>query len=289
MSQSQAPLDRFRRPEHTGENRCQPCTVVNLVLAVALAGAVAVVAVELAVGVFALSLAVIYLRGYLVPYTPTLTTRYLPEPVLRALGKEPAPEGAYTDTTWDAVEKLRDQRENAVDVDQFLLDIEAVRPAPGDDEREYLLTDTFGQRVAAHAEEREPIESAAIAALFDADVADVTRKDREYPAYEVGVRIRKWPSEAALRSDVATHRAMDEWTERWHDVPVEQRSEILELLRTCHTACPDCGGPLSETSETVESCCVNIDRYAFRCEDCGVHLRESGSPTELDGKGLTGS
>lgn len=289
MSQSLSLLERLRRPEHTGENRCLPCTVVNVVIAAVVSGAVAVVAVPAAVAVFALSLVAIYLRGYLVPYTPTLTTRYLPEPVLQALGKEPTPEHAFAETTWDAVEKLENERENSVDVDDFLLDIEAVEPADEADDRKYRLTEAFGERVETHLEAVDALDEDTVAALFDADVDDVTEKDREYPAYEVGFRIRKWPSETALRSDVATHRAMDEWTERWLDVPVDQRAEILELLRTCHTACPDCGGALSETNETVESCCVNIEKYAFRCTDCGVHLRETGSPTELDGKGLTGA
>ncbi|MFB6159704.1 MAG: hypothetical protein ABEJ61_00830, partial [Haloferacaceae archaeon] len=34
-------FDRVRRPEYTGENRCVPCTVVNLVIAAALALVVA--------------------------------------------------------------------------------------------------------------------------------------------------------------------------------------------------------------------------------------------------------
>lgn len=81
--------DTLRQPEYTGENRCPPCTAVNLLIATALgwllsrksklAGSIAV----------ACSIAVIYLRGYLVPGTPELTTRYLPPSVLRRFGKSP--------------------------------------------------------------------------------------------------------------------------------------------------------------------------------------------------------
>lgn len=64
-------IDALRRPEHTGSNRCWPCTAVNIafVFVVALvsfrrerrlAGVVAVVA----------GLVAIALRGYVVPYTP---------------------------------------------------------------------------------------------------------------------------------------------------------------------------------------------------------------------------
>jgi len=285
MSQSRAPLDRVRRPEYTGENRCQPCTVVNVVLAAVIAGGLALVAVELGVVAFALSLAVIYLRGYLVPYTPTLTTRYLPEPVLQALGKEPAPEPAYADVTWEAVEKLDAERERGVVTDVFLDDVDAVEEAG----EKKTLTPAFREYVDAYLDSLadESVTEETVAALFDADPADVTRKDREYPAYEVGIRIRKWPSETALDADLAANAALAEWTERWATVPVEQRAEILALLRSAMDTCPACGGHLSETSDTVESCCVTVDRYAYRCEDCGVHLREHGDPTELSGKGLT--
>lgn len=287
MSQSRPLLDRLRQPEYTGANRCQPCTIVNVVLAGAIAGGLALVAVELGVVAFALSLAAIYLRGYLVPYTPALTTQYLPEPVLQALGKEPAPEPADRDVTWEAVEKLEAERERGVVTDVFLQDVDAVEETDG----EMVLTPAFREHVDAYlgALADESITEETIATLFDADPEDVTRKDREYPAYEVGIRIRKWPSEAALTVDLAGNAALAEWTNRWATVPVEQRAEILTLLRSARQSCPVCGGHLSETNDTVESCCVNIDRYAYRCEDCGTHLREHGDPTELSGKGLTGS
>jgi len=41
-------------------------------------------------GVFIASVILIHLRGYLVPGTPTLTKRYLPDDVLQLFGKEPA-------------------------------------------------------------------------------------------------------------------------------------------------------------------------------------------------------
>lgn len=288
MSQSSVLLDRLRQPEHTGENRCQPCTVVNVVIAAAVAGVLALVAVEAGVVVFALSVLVIYLRGYLVPYTPTLTAKYLPEPVLRALGKEPEP--ASADRAWRAIEKLEREREANVVVDRFLLNAGAVEHADTES-GDLRLTDRLKERVDTRLAElgEEPVTTERIAALFDADPAEVSRKDREYPAYEVGIRIRKWPSDAALKADIATDAALTESTDRWGTVPVEQRMEMRALLRTCRTDCPMCGGDLIETSETVESCCVDVDRYAFRCEVCGVHLAEHGDPTELSGKGLTGS
>ena len=80
----------LRNPEHTGENRCVPCTVVNVVISAAVA---LVVGVALAV-----CLAAVYLRGYLVPGTPTLTTRYLPDRVLALFDKGPRVAGGPSAT-----------------------------------------------------------------------------------------------------------------------------------------------------------------------------------------------
>jgi len=278
MSQSRSLLDSLRRPEHTGDNRCLPCTVLNGVIAIALGGVASLVSVELAVATVGCCALVIYLRGYLVPYTPTLTARYLPASVLQALGKEPASRATHT---VDVVERLETHREDAVDTRAFLRDTDVIQTDTG------KLTAGFSTRVDAQLAALDAVDAETVATLFDADSVDT--EDRAYPAYKVGVRIRKWPSEPALRTDVATHRALSEWTDRWLDVPTEQRIEILTTLRTSRSECPACGGPLTETSETVESCCVNVERYAVRCEDCQTHVREYGDPTERSGKGLTGA
>ncbi|MFY4816452.1 hypothetical protein ACOJIV_27820, partial [Haloarcula sp. AONF1] len=82
------PLDRLRRPEYTGANRCLPCTAVNVCIAVGAAlAAGGLVGPGLGAGVFVASLAAIWLRGYLVPGTLELTKRYLPERALRLFGK----------------------------------------------------------------------------------------------------------------------------------------------------------------------------------------------------------
>lgn len=84
-------VETLHQPEYTGENRCEACTVVNAVIAAGIAAIVArksKLAAAIAVGI---SGALIYLRGYLVPGTPTLTKRYLPPSVLRLFGKEPEP------------------------------------------------------------------------------------------------------------------------------------------------------------------------------------------------------
>jgi hypothetical protein len=274
-------LDRVRRPEHTGENRCWPCTGVNVVLAAVAAGVVATRAVALAAVAFALSLSVVELRGYLVPYTPALTARYAPASVLRAFGKDAGEPAA------DLRADLADRRARAVDVDEFLTDRGVVASAGAEAANRLRLTEDFAADLRGRLAglEAADVDEAAVAALFDAD--DASGVDRDYPAYEVGVRVRKWPSAAAVRTDVATHRVLAESAPGWAEVPVDQRATVFGRVRRLLPACPDCGGRLAETSESVESCCIDVEKYAVRCEDCGTHLREYDDPTRVADKGLT--
>jgi len=298
-------IDRVRQPEYTGENRCIPCTAVNVAIAAVVGIAVAVVtAVELGAVLVALCLTVIALRGYLVPGTPELTRRYFPDWLLAAFGKapeagensgwEPAanPDEAADDADWETVEKVRHHRDEAVDVEDLLVAVGAVEPV--DDE--YRFTDDFGAAVdellgtlrdgTSSGEHAVPLDRETLAGLFDATPGEISYKDRDYPAIKVGVRVRKWPGPASLLADVAAHGALDARTPRWSEVPFEQRLDALEALRSFHDTCPSCGGALRETTETVQSCCLSVDVIALACEGCGEQLVER-EPSSASWKKLT--
>lgn len=263
-------LDRLRQSEYTGENRCTPCTVVNLVIAVGVSGGVAVVAPPLGGAVFALSLLSIYFRGYLVPGTPQLTKRYMPDRLHRLFGTHPLddePEFEYLD-------ELEAERENAVDQESFLQSHGVVEVT--DDGSEYVFTESFEAAVDRHTDRAtaDVGEYAVVAEIFGVDPDAVEPQDREYPAVKIDIRIRKWPSEAAVITDVATHLAIAEFTDEWTDVPPSQRYEILEELRGYHDHCLACGGPVEFSHDVVESCCGHHEVKTYACADCGQHLRE---------------
>lgn len=69
-------LDRIREPAYTGSRRCWPCTVLNSSLLSVGVLFVGVVVSWLAATVLAVVGAlVIWLRGYLIPYTPAFAPR----------------------------------------------------------------------------------------------------------------------------------------------------------------------------------------------------------------------
>jgi len=265
-------LSRVRRPEYTGENRCLPCTVVNAIISAFLALIAAVVAWEastqqlgLAAGVVVLGVgaASIYLRGYLVPGTPTLTKRYFPERLLDWFGKAPEtrPPDAESDLDPEAVlVSLGALEETADGTDLRVTDefrtawYDAIDDADGDD-----------------ASRRRLLE------LMDVDVETVAFEEYgdAFQAYADDVPLGTWESEAAFRADLGAATVLSErWTD-WDERPVHQRDQLLSGLRLFIDRCPDCGAVPRFGTETVESCCSTHEVAAVECEDCGARLFET--------------
>lgn len=281
--------DSIRQPEYTGENRCLPCTAVNAVIAVGVSAVIASAVVWAGVLFFALSVLVIYLRGYLVPGTPTLTRKYLPERVLGAFDSHPQPRKTTDTPEWDAIERHRQRKQRSVDPEQYLLDGGVLESAADGDsthtaESEYELTDSFARRIR---EERETLaeeqlwwhngdtgfDEETLSELLDVKPESIRLQNEEYPSFRVNARIRQWPSSSALRADVTTDRALSATLEDWKSVPLEQRLRILSVLRAFRTRCP-CGGTLTETTDTIESCCRSGNVIALTCEHCGDSILE---------------
>ncbi len=91
-------VSQLKQDAYTGENRCEPCTIVNVTIAVGISIVLAFVSEPLSVVVFTLSLGTIYLRGFLIPGTPKLMKRYFPDRVLQWFDKE-APQSPQTKST----------------------------------------------------------------------------------------------------------------------------------------------------------------------------------------------
>jgi len=266
---------RLRRPEYTGENRCTPCTIVNLVIAVVAAGAIveaavvldagAPVAVAVGVAAFVVFVASIYLRGYLVPGTPTFTKTYFPDWLLRRFDKRPVPTGEGTD---------------AIDIEAYLRRVGALEEcAVGDD---LCLTPSFEagwrERIDDVRDEEALRRELANVLDVDVDLIDWTEYGDALVAWVGEVEVGQWESDAAFLADLAAARELRGRDGSWSTIDVDQRGSVLNGLRLFLDECPSCTGPVVFQEETVESCCRSVDVIAVTCEECGARLFEAENP-----------
>jgi len=241
--------DRLRRPEYTGENRCLPCTAVNVCLTL-VAAAVVTVALTPLGGLVVLTggLGAIYFRGYLVPGTPALTVRYFPPWLLELFGKD------------------LELRETLQPVEGV-----AVRATPEGGR----LAETFA------SEWHDRIEAMRADGVSDGDVATLLGVDEASnvgeAAYVVDGGLRRWLSESALLADAAAAAALAErGGDEWASLEPDERVATLRDLRKYLGYCPLCGGNLDdEETETVETCCTESERVLMAtCVDCDIRLIE---------------
>lgn len=277
-------LRRWQDPEYTGANRCLPCTIVNSVIAVALAGAVGgagivwATATVAAVGaglVLLVSAASIYFKGYLVPGTPTLTKRYFPPWLLDAFGK--APQAGANASATERGPGATEEPPEEIDLEEVLVGAGALEPCQGG--ADLCLSDSF--REAWHdqmdAVEDSDVGRERLPAILDIDAADVTVEDHgeAFRARVDGQYVGTWESRAAFVADIGAADVLSEWLDDWDEMPVAHRGQLLNGLRLFLVTCPDCGGDLAFGTDTVESCCTTREVAAVSCEACETRLFES--------------
>lgn len=266
-------IGRLRQPEYTGENRCIPCTIVNLVIAatIAIVGAGLLyvsnygtgLALIIGLGVFGIAAGVIYLRGYLVPGTPWFTRTYLPDRVLRWFDKHPI-----------------EPRDGEFDTEAFLKGLDAVEECVDVDD--LCLTDDFRAawqaRIADLHDEDTSREDLAGILGIEPERLEFTDHGDAFTARANGRQIGQWESYAAFLADVAAANEFRARYAGWASVGVERQGEILNGLRLFIEECPSCGGRVELAEDVVRSCCRSIDVIAVTCQDCEARLFEAEQP-----------
>jgi hypothetical protein len=264
-------VEEFRRPEYTGENRCVPCTVANVAIAVVVSTAVGVVAAPLGLLLFAVSLAAIYLRGYLVPGTPELTKRYFPDWLLAKFDKDPRMDRP-------ASERDAEPEPDALDAERVLRNAGAIVV---DDRRDDVVLDpaferSWFERMDRLDDTRTDVdELAELLEIDDPDRLGLEWHGDAVVAYLDDRWIGQWESRAAFVADLAGARELDARYDGWSAMSLAHRSEVLGGLRLCLDRCPACGGAVTIHQDVVESCCRSKDVVAATCERCDARLFEA--------------
>ncbi|WP_281193554.1 hypothetical protein [Halorubrum sp. F4] len=271
----------LRDPRYTGANRCLPCTIVNLVIAVALAVAVATVSVGWALATFAAAAMTIGVRGYLVPGTPTLTKRYLPDRVLAWFDKGPERGGVASGPA--AENGAADHAVVADDGEPFdpvtaLVEAGVLLDDPVADD--FVLEERFHDawrreaRTLADADTDEEV-LADFLEVDDAESVALVDRGRAYAAYIEDEPAGRWESRQAFLADLAAAAVLDDRWDGWSELPTAGRSELLGSLRLFVETCPTCDGSVTLDTTVVESCCRTYDVLAATCDACDARLFEA--------------
>jgi hypothetical protein len=288
-------IERLRKPEYTGVNRCIPCTVVNLGLAFGAAVAVQVavvltrgeasVAILGSLTVLSVSVAAIYLRGYLVPGTPWLTATLFPDWLLRRFDKRPERGvpvwgSVHDDPIGDGFDAEATLAEMGVASGDAQADGGTGEDRTPTDDRG--LTDeflsTWRDRVADARRGDAPRTDLARVLDVDPDDLSVTGQGDVFEAHVDGRQIGEWNSRAAVLADVATAAVLDERTGAWDDLAVGERGRVLRAVRARLDHCPACESEIERGRAVGESCCPHVEVVRATCRSCGARVFERERP-----------
>ncbi|WP_254767939.1 hypothetical protein [Salinilacihabitans rarus] len=263
-------VDAVRRPAYTGERRCWPCTALNVALLAVACAAVAPWSPPAALALAVVGAAGIWLRGYLVPYTPRFAPRIaaaLPGDVF-AGEKTPAATGSLSGSGPDGDDEDVGRR--------LFAELRRAGVLEGDDEA-VALSDEFRRRwAAATADLREAsldeLER-TVAEIAGTDGVDAfAGETRTYVAVPT-------PSGTAYLSQhvaIAEAAAVLALRDVAPGMDADLRVAAADPLRMFLERCPVCDAAVVETDP--KACCGSVrdprtlPEAVLACPECDVRL-----------------
>ncbi|MWV64827.1 hypothetical protein GRS48_08325 [Halorubrum sp. JWXQ-INN 858] len=251
-------LDTLRRPAYTGENRCWPCTAINLVLVAVVAVLAGIVTAPLAPIVLLGGGLLVYLRGYVVPGTP----RFAP----RIVDRLPFDVGPDEHVESDSIAA-------STDPEALIAALSAAGVLVAGEE-DLRLTDDYREAFESRTTDLRALSDPALAertaAVAAGDPDAEVHGNRILLAGDRDV----WLSRTVAIAETAAAETLAEF-----DVAPELRAPAAEPLRTFVRTCPVCAGDVSET--TLRNCCGGPGtthrkphRPVLACEDCSAVVFE---------------
>ncbi|SDM43379.1 hypothetical protein SAMN04487949_1643 [Halogranum gelatinilyticum] len=270
-------FETLRKPEHTGDARCWPCTAVNSAFVLGLAGVVGRRWKPAGVAVLLFGAAAIALRGYVVPYTPQFAPRLVePLPVdfktdeprsdsFSTVTVERAGDGETVDETDETDETDAEEADTADDEPETPPDSDSLTALDADgaqvmgalleagiivDDGEMVVpTDEFVEAWESTMAELRGLDDAAFAAA----VADAAPFEAEGAVDDGWVVVEGQGQAVHLTRAIAIAETAAIRVMADHDVPESVRVDAAQPLRMFLEHCPKCGGVVEET--TTAACC----------------------------------
>ncbi|AXR76158.1 hypothetical protein [Natrarchaeobaculum sulfurireducens] len=294
--------EKLHQPEYTGENRCEACTVVNIIIAGVIGAIISRKSKLAGIASIGVSLLLIYLRGYLIPGTPTLTKRYMPASVLQLFGKDSEPKIRNGLTTSDnsSLETSNTSSTTPSTTNNDTQDDSDTMKMPTESPEEYFISmgaveecENKDDLCIAEAFESEWVEEISdlsngdftaedVAAALDLNIENdefTIQEDDQTRRLKRDKRVvGQWPSEAALIADVASSRILRSRDEDWDKYKPDKKGELLNGLRLFLDTYPTTEGEIVLSEETVESCCSTHEVIVAVCEDTDERIFEHPMP-----------
>lgn len=269
----------LRRPAYTGANRCLPCTLLNVAIVLIVVALLLQISPEAAVVALFAGITATYLLGYVVPGTPTLTKRYLPDRVLDWFGNPSeastnAAPGRQTTPDTPGMEGGTVGLDG-VTVEATLLDAGALDPCR--DRVDLCLDGEFRRAWDRELRNLPPDPMVDLTLLVGSQHVDDATLDTDEPPVTLRIgenQVGWWPSYAAFRADVAGAQVLSQRVFDWESYEFAERASILAGLRLWLERCPDCAGYVILDAEPVRSCCSDQEVLAMRCTNCDTRLLE---------------
>lgn len=235
-------LDRLRRPAHTGENRCWPCTVLNLLLAAVVGAVLSARSRLVGLVAFGVSVLAIALRGYLVPGTPRVAPRLVdPLPIDFGHGD---PGGSRAGNEEGNGQLTAPDSSDPEQLLGALLEAGVLVPEDEDLRLDGEFRGAWRERMGKLRECSTPELAARAARAAPGDVAGHAEGDRVLLAGDRDV----WLRPAVAIAETAAAETLAAW-----DLSPGVRAPAASPLRMFTPVCPVCAGDLQET--TVQNCC----------------------------------
>ena len=245
-----SPLAAVRRPEYTGTNRCWPCTLLNF--AVLLGGCLVLTLLSPVVAVLTAFVggAVIWVRGYLLPYTPEFAPRFaswLPfgGPTPKRRDRDRSARGSLSGTNDDELGEELVTR--LLEADILVEDGEILRL-----DGEFRALWRSEMETVREMETPGLIEAIERTAPMPVEV-EVLGEDRMQLVLTGPGGNEEWLSLPIAVAEIAVARAIDRAAPK---LSTQLRTVAIRPLRAFLEECPLCEGPVIETSPN--RCCGGV-------------------------------